>query len=131
MSIHFERQQMLDKMLREAEEKVASMHPVRRWIGWRLYYLREALKTDRAVRAYLVALWVLLGVDFYKVPMPPNFSPRRTWDAPRDIRLIAWHPVAWPLAVLATLLMILTGGLELVFDNGNVFRKRKNHRRKS
>jgi hypothetical protein len=117
----------LEKMLAEAEAELAAMHPLRRWFGWKMYYLHEALKTDRAVWIYLRAFQAILGVDLYKIPH--SFGARCAWEEPRDIRLVWWHPVAWPLAALATALMILTGGLELVFDNGNVFRKRKQHRR--
>jgi hypothetical protein len=128
MTIHSERQANLSALLKDAEARVAAMHPVRRWIGWRLYFLRQALKSDRACRLYLLVLNVLLGVDLYKVPH--SWGVQDEWREPRDIRLRWWHPVAWPLAVLATLLMIVVGGLELVADNGNIFRKRKNHRGK-
>lgn len=119
---------MLDKLIEDAEAKVAAMHPVRRWIGWRMFYLRKALKSDGAFRAYLWVLRALLGVDLYRIPTR-LWGVRSEWEEPRDVRLIWWHPVAWPLAVLAVALMILVGGLDLVIDNGNPFRKRKHHRK--
>jgi hypothetical protein len=127
MSIHNERQQILDKMLKDAEAELAAMHPVKRWIGWKLFYLKEALASDPAVRIYLKeALRWILGVDLYLVPH--SFGARSEWEAPRDIRLIAWHPMGWALMFPAVGLMILTGGIEMVHDNGNPFKKRRWHR---
>jgi len=128
VSVGWERKAMLDKLIEDAEAKVAAMHPVRRWIGWRMVYLRKALKSDGACLAYLWALLVLLGVDLYRIPMR-SWGIRSEWEGPRDIRLIWWHPVAWPLAALAVVLMVLVGGIALVVDNGNPFRKRKHHRK--